>query len=230
MRDFPGSLMLFAAGFGARMKPLTNNQPKPMVNVAGKPLIEHALDQATGVAIDHIVANVHYKPEPLVRHLEGTAVQTVLEAPEILDTGGGLRNALPLLGPDPVFTLNTDAVWVGPSPLGLLRDAWKPNDMDALLMCIPVSNAHAYQGQGDFAIGDQAQLARGPGYVYGGAQIIKTDQLKDIDESKFSLNVLWDRMLKGNRLFGLSYPGQWCDVGHPAGISIAEDLLANSDV
>lgn len=222
--------MLFAAGFGSRMRPFTDDRPKPMVRVAGRPLIDHALDQTNGIVLDHMVANLHYKPEPLIQHLESTAIQTVLEEPEILDTGGGLRNALPLLGTGPVFTMNTDAVWVGPSPLQLLHDAWRPDEMDALLMCIPISNTHAYEGQGDFEIGAQGQLTRAPGHVYGGVQIIKTNRLSDVPQTKFSLNVLWDLMLMEDRLYGLSYPGQWCDVGHPAGIGIAEKLLANADV
>ncbi|WP_187428490.1 N-acetylmuramate alpha-1-phosphate uridylyltransferase [Roseobacter fucihabitans] len=230
MRDIPQSLMLFAAGFGARMRPLTNDIPKPMVRVAGRPLIDYALDQTNGVEIDRIVANMHYKPAPLETHLAGTGVQTVLETPEILDTGGGLRNALPLLGPGPVFTLNTDAVWLGPSPLAWLRDAWRPNDMDALLMCIPVAQTHGYAGQGDFQIGPNGHLTRGQGQVYGGAQIIKTERLAEIGETKFSLNVLWDLMHAENRLFGLSYPGDWCDVGHPAGVETAQNQLARRDV
>lgn len=230
MRDSPGSLMLFAAGFGTRMRPLTDDRPKPMINVESRPLIDYALDQTTGLALDRIVANTHYKPEPLKRHLAGRGVETLLESPEILDTGGGLRNALPLLGQGPVFTLNTDAVWLGPSPLELLRTAWQPEMMDALLICIPVAQTHGYGGNGDFQIDTKGHLIRGQGYVYGGAQIIKTDRLKDIPEAKFSLNVLWDLMLKQTRLFGLSYPGHWCDVGHPAGIGIAETLLAQGNV
>lgn len=230
MRDSPGSLMLFAAGFGTRMRPLTDDRPKPMIKVAGRPLIDYALDQTTDLALDRIVANTHYKPEPLKRYLAGRGVETLLESPEILDTGGGLRNALPLLGQGPVFTLNTDAVWLGPSPLELLRAAWQPEVMDALLICIPVAQTHGYDGNGDFQIDTKGHLIRGQGYVYGGAQIIKTDRLKDIPEAKFSLNVLWDLMLKQTRLFGLSYPGQWCDVGHPAGIGIAETLLAQGNV
>ncbi|MFK7878865.1 nucleotidyltransferase family protein [Roseobacter sp.] len=230
MRDMPRSLMLFAAGFGARMRPLTNDRPKPMVEVAGRPLIDYALDQAANMPLDSIVANTHYKPGPLEKHLADTGVQTLLESPDILDTGGGLRNALPILGDDPVYTLNTDAVWVGQSPLDLLRDAWQPDAMDALLICVPVSQTLGYDGSGDFQIDPQGRLMRGQGHVYGGAQIIKTDRLKDVDQTKFSLNLIWDLMLAENRLFGLSYPGEWCDVGHPAGVDIAQARLAQGSV
>ncbi|WP_300011513.1 nucleotidyltransferase family protein [uncultured Roseobacter sp.] len=222
--------MLFAAGFGTRMRPLTDALPKPMIPVAGRPLIDHALDQTVGVPLDRIVANLHYKPAKLAEHLTAREVTTVLEHPEILDTGGGLRNAIPHLGQGPVFTLNSDSVWKGPSPLALLRDAWRPEEMDALLMCIPVAQTHAYSGQGDFEIDQNGRLHRGHGHVYSGAQIIKTDRLQEVDATSFSLNVLWDLMSAQNRLFGISYPGHWCDVGHPGGIDIAEALLVRSDV
>lgn len=222
--------MLFAAGFGTRMRPLTDALPKPMIPVAGRPLVDHALDQTVGLPVDRIVANLHYKPAKLAEHLAARDVTTVLEQPEILDTGGGLRNALPHLGQGPVFTLNSDSIWKGPNPLALLRDAWRPDEMDALLMCIPVAQTHAYSGQGDFEIDPGGRLHRGHGHVYSGAQVIKTDRLQEIDTTSFSLNILWDLMSAQNRLFGIRYPGHWCDVGHPGGIGIAEALLARSDV
>ncbi|MEP2427181.1 MAG: nucleotidyltransferase family protein [Tateyamaria sp.] len=230
MRDIPETVMLFAAGFGSRMRPLTHDRPKPMVTVAGRPLIDHALDQTRQIAPQNIVANLHYLPETLDQHLAGRDVRTILETPDILDTGGGVRNALPMLGAGPVFTLNTDAVWKGPSPLDILRDAWRPDDMDALLICIPLDQTHAYAGHGDFEIGPNGHLVRNGGLVYGGAQIIKTDRLVDIQEKAFSLNRLWDLLLADDRIFGVQYPGQWCDVGHPGGIPIAEALLADPDV
>ncbi|WP_299916187.1 nucleotidyltransferase family protein [uncultured Roseobacter sp.] len=230
MRDTPGSLMLFAAGFGTRMRPLTDDRPKPMVEVAGRPLIDHALDQTVQIAPDRIVVNLHYKPEPLLKHLAGTGVQTLLETPDILDTGGGLRNALPRLGTAPVFTLNTDAIWIGPSPIAMLQEAWRPEVMDALLVCVPLQNTHSHDGQGDFEIDPQGHLMRGRAHVYGGAQIIKTDRLDEIAEEKFSLNRLWDLMLTEGRIYGLEYPGHWCDVGQPDSIDVAENLLAGQDV
>lgn len=230
MRDHPNAIMMFAAGFGARMKHLTKDQPKPMVMVAGKPLIDHTLDIARAVNCDTVVANLHYKPDVLVRHLSGKNVQTILEQPHILETGGGLRNALPLLGNNPVFTMNTDAIWAGPNPLSLLAATWQPEEMDALLMCIPTDHAVGHSSEGDFTLAPDGQLDRGPGVIYSGVQIIKTDRLAQIKEDTFSLNLLWDDMLKDRRLFGLSYPGQWCDVGHPAGIALAEDMLANTHV
>ena len=217
--------MLFAAGFGTRMKHLTANQPKPLVKVSGKALIDHTLEIARGVAPQTILANLHYLPHMLVDHLSGTGVQTILETPKILETGGGLRNALPILGDEPVITMNTDAIWSGPNPVKMALDAWNPNQMDALLVCVPVNKTVGYSGNGDFAIDANGSLLRGNGTVYGGVQIIKTDRLAAVGETAFSLNVIWDQMLKDERLFGIKYTGNWCDVGHPDGIKMAEDML-----
>lgn len=222
--------MMFAAGFGARMKHLTKDQPKPMIPVAGKPLIDHALEIARAASCDPIIANLHYKPEVLARHLKAQDVVTILEQPDILETGGGLRNALSLLGDGPVYTTNTDAVWVGPNPLTLLSAAWKPDEMDALLMCIPIESAIGHEGDGDFTMAPNGILKRGPGVIYSGIQIIKTDRLAQIKETSFSLNLLWNDMLKDQRLFGLSYSGKWCDVGHPEGIALAETMLKSANV
>jgi MurNAc alpha-1-phosphate uridylyltransferase len=217
--------MLFAAGFGTRMKHLTANQPKPLVQVSGKALIDHALEIARDAEPKIILANLHYLPHMLVDHLAGSGVQTLIETPEILETGGGLRNALPILGKTPVITMNTDAVWQGPNPVKLALDAWKPDQMDALLVCIPVAQTVGYSGIGDFAIDTNSRLSRGAGAVYGGVQIIKTDRLDAVAETAFSLNVIWNQMLQDERLFGLEYTGNWCDVGHPDGTKLAEDML-----
>ena len=225
MRDRSTSVMLFAAGFGTRMKHLTAHQPKPLVQVGGKALIDHSIDLARAITPKNIVANLHYLPQMLVDHLSGTEVQTVTEAPDVLETGGGLRNALPLLGTDPVFTMNTDAIWKGANPLQQALDVWDPIEMDALLVCVPVVQTVGYSGDGDFTIASDGRLARGAAVVYGGIQIIKTDLLKTVKEPSFSLNVIWNKMLKNDRLFGISYHGNWCDVGHPEGIAQAEEMM-----
>lgn len=222
--------MLFAAGFGTRMGPLTADRPKPLIEVAGKPLIDHALDLVNAFGPDRIVANLHYKPEALERHLAGSDVQISLEQPDILETGGGLRFALPLLGPGPVFTMNTDAVWSGPNPLMQLAAAWEPARMDALLLCVPGQNALGHTGAGDFLIGPEGRASRGTGLVYSGLQIIRPDLLHDIPDRVFSLNLLWDRMLGLGRLHAIAYPGKWCDVGRPEGIATAESMLGYGHV
>ena len=222
--------MLFAAGFGRRMQPLTRHQPKPLIKVAGKALIDHALDLAYTARIDQIVANSHYMAPMIHQHLAGKPVSLSRESPDILDTGGGLRAALPQLGPAPVLTLNTDAVWCGPNPLEMLQTHWKPTDMDALLLCISAGQARAYQGKGDFQRAPDGQLTRGPGLIYCGAQILTTTGLHGISERAFSLNLLWDVMRERGRLYGLVYPGKWCDVGRPESIALAEDMLRSTDV
>lgn len=221
----PDSVMLFAAGFGTRMGALTQSRPKPMIKVAGKPLIDHALGFVHAIHPRQIVVNLHYLPQMIREHLAGQNIAYSDESGKILETGGGLKAALPLLGQGPVFTMNTDAVWKGPNPLDMLKEAWNPVVMDALLLCIPRNRAIGHTGKGDFVFGPDGCLARGPGHVYSGVQIIKTDLLSEIEEDAFSLNLLWDRMLRNGRLHGLTYPGDWCDVGHPDGIALAEEMV-----
>lgn len=222
--------MIFAAGFGTRMRHLTAHQPKPLIKVAGRALIDHAVALGEDAGAAPIVANLHYLPEMMETHLAGSSVQVLRELPDILETGGGLRNALPVLGSAPVATMNSDAVWAGPNPLRLLMDAWDPERMDALLICVPLEQVHGRQAAGDFHLDDAGRLHRGGDTVYGGVQILKTELLEQIPDASFSLNVLWNIMAENGRLFGLPYPGHWCDVGHPAGITEAEAMLAQYDV
>lgn len=226
----PQNVMLFAAGFGTRMKALTKTCPKPMVPVAGRPLIDHTLDLALALEPPSIIANLHYLPEVLAAHLAPKGVKLSHESPRVLDTGGGLRHALPLLGADPVFTANTDVIWKGANPFQVALDAWDPARMDALLVCIPSASCHGRKGPGDFSRDPQGRLHRGGDLVYGGVQILKTDDLAMIEEEVFSLNLLWNQMAQNERLFAVEYPGHWCDVGHPEGIALAEDLIANDVV
>lgn len=222
--------MIFAAGFGTRMGNLTADRPKPMIEVAGRPLIDHALEHARAFGAERIVANIHYKPEAIRRHLAASEVILSEEQPRILDTGGGLRAALPLLGGGPVFTMNSDAIWLGPNPLQYLAGLWAPAKMDALLLCIDTENAVGHVDDGDFTVDANGRARRGPGAVYTGVQIIRTDRLHDIDAAAFSLNRVWDGMLERGRLHAATYPGKWCDVGRPEGIELAEDMLQSGDV
>ncbi len=223
-------LMLFAAGFGKRMGALTLDRPKPLIPVAGRPLIDHALAQVDGAAITRMVVNLHYRGDQLRTHLAdraGTLFSN--EGAMILETGGGLRRALPLLGEGPVLTLNTDAVWTGANPLRQLLAAWRPERMDGLLLLLPVADATGHGGKPDFALSPGGQISRGRGgesHVYLGAQILKTGGLHDIADAVFSLNRLWDRMIAGGRAFGVVHQGGWCDVGVPEGIATAEAMLA----
>jgi len=226
--------MLFAAGFGTRMGALTRERPKPLIEVAGRPLLDHALDVADAAGVRRIAVNTHFKADQITAHLAGRPnadhIAISHEKDAILDTGGGLRAALPLLGGGPVFTLNTDAVWQGPNPLTLLAQGWDEAKMDALLLCLPPAQAIGHAGKGDFMLDADGRVARGPGLVYSGAQIIRTDILGDMPDGAFSLNAVWNTMIPRGRLFGTLYPGAWCDVGHPGGIALAEEMLERGDV
>jgi MurNAc alpha-1-phosphate uridylyltransferase len=225
MRDAPTAVMLFAAGFGTRMGALTKTRPKPLVEVAGRALLDHALDLTEGLGLRRVV-NAHYFAEQIVDHLAGRDIKVSHEPGMILETGGGLRRALPIFGSEPVFTMNTDAVWGGSNPLEQLRAQWNPVRMDALLMCVNPSDAVGHRGAGDFVIGSDGRLTRGAGVIYGGVQIMKTDLLAHVAEDAFSLNIIWTQMAALGRLYGMAYDGAWCDVGTPEGVADAEALIA----
>ena len=225
MQPFP--LMLFAAGFGTRMGALTRDRPKPLVRVAGRALLDHALDIAATPCVAHRVINLHYLGGQIAKHLQGQDIALSWEDP-ILDTGGGLRAALPLLGSGPVMMLNTDAVWTGANPLEQLATAWDGARMDGLLLLATPDQALGHKGAGDFLVDGQGRLSRAKGAagpIYLGAQILRTDGLATIDQQAFSLNLLWDQMIAQGRLYGVFHQGGWCDVGHPEAIPLAESLL-----
>ena len=226
----PDSALFFAAGFGTRMGELTRDTPKPMLRVAGIPLIDHALRLGQKAGLLNIVVNTHYKSEILHRHLAKQNVQISDEADGILETGGGLRKALPLLGPAPVFTMNSDAVWSGKNPFEELAGLWNPKRMEALLLLIPRSNALGHTGDGDFLLNEKGQLRRGPGLVYSGAQILQTNGLADIKEAAFSLNLLWEVMIERGTLFGMVHSGGWCDVGRPESLALANEMVGDPNV
>ncbi len=226
----PFPLMIFAAGFGTRMGALTANQPKPLIKVAGRALVDHALDLAATAGARPVVVNTHYLAGQMADHLANRPVILSEEPGQILETGGGLRKALPHLGKGPVMTLNSDAVWTGENPLTQLARHWDPDRMEALLLLLPTDQATGHGGQGDFLMAETGVLSRAkgaPGLVYLGAQILQTEGLQQIEREVFSLNLLWDDMIARGKVHGLVHRGGWCDVGHPAGIAHAENLLAN---
>ena len=219
--------MLFAAGFGTRMGVLTATRPKPLIEVAGKPLIDHALELAEAAGISKTVVNLHYLGGQIAHHLRHRDIALSWEQDQILETGGGLKAALPLLGDGPVLTLNTDAVWSGQNPLAQLLTAWDPAKMDALLLLLPAERALGHSGNGDFLLATDGRISRANGSkapIYLGAQILKTQGLNAISEPVFSLNLLWDIAIANNRAYGLIHQGGWCDVGRPEGIALAESL------
>lgn len=226
-------LMIFAAGFGTRMGALTANRPKPLIEVAGRPLLDHALELGAAAQTGPVVVNTHYLSAQIAQHLNGKPVSISDESDAILETGGGLKKALPMLGNGPVMTLNSDAVWTGENPLAELMARWDEAQMDALLLLLPTGQALGHSGTGDFLVDADGRISRAagkPGLVYLGAQILRTDGLADIEKPSFSLNLLWDDMIAKGRAFGLIHSGGWCDVGRPEGIFQAEALLADHHV
>jgi N-acetyl-alpha-D-muramate 1-phosphate uridylyltransferase len=228
MPDQPLALMLFAAGLGLRMGELTRTRPKPLIEVAGRPMIDHALELAGQAGVCRTVVNTHYLADQLAAHLGGRPGLSISHEPELLETGGGLRAALPLLGAGPVFTLNSDSVWTGPNPLTALRRAWG-KAMGALLLLVPHEHARGYRGFGDFRLASDGRLMRGGPLVYTGAQILRTESLDAIAPTAFSLNLVWDALAAQGGLYGVVHDGGWCDVGHPAGIVEAEAMLSGQE-
>lgn len=223
----PKSIMIFTAGKGTRMAPLTDTIPKPMIEVSGRPLADYAYDLAREESLKPVM-NLHHLPDQIRAYFTPKGVEFSDEGALLLETGGGLRKARATLGSNTVFTLNSDAIWEGPNPLSLLREAWDPAKMDALLMLLPLSHAHGRDttSEGDFSCASSGQLRRGGSLLYSGAQIIKTNRLDEISEDVFSLNLYWDLLMESKKVFGISYPGQWCDVGRPSNIPTAESLIS----
>ena len=229
----PETAMIFAAGLGTRMGDLTKTTPKPLVPVLGKAMIDHTLEILADAGIRSIVVNTHYFANQLETHLQKYPnLTTIREEPMVLETGGGLKNALSIIGNAPVYTLNCDALWFGDNPVAALAKYWKPDEMDGLLLLLKQPDALGYNGHGDFFLNKNNRLKRkgnepSAPYVYSGVQIIKTDHLAEISELNFSISVLWEKMIADERLSGVVYNGSWVDVGHPEGISIAERKARN---
>jgi MurNAc alpha-1-phosphate uridylyltransferase len=226
--------MVLAAGFGTRMGELTRDRPKPLLPVAGRALIDHALDVVAEAGLRRAVINLHYRGEQVRAHLAGRRVPEVAfsDEAEILDTGGGVVRALPLLGKRPFAVLNSDAVFAGPNPVLTLAAAWAPGRMDGLMLLVPAARARAYMRAGDFFLpaDGAAPVRRGEAaaapLVFTGAQILSPAALRDAPAGAFSLNLVWDRLLAEGRLAAVTHPGEWVDVGTPEGLAEADRVLA----
>jgi MurNAc alpha-1-phosphate uridylyltransferase len=227
--------MVLSAGLGKRMRPLTATQPKPMVRVAGKPLLDHALDQLDAAGVAKAVVNVHYLPHAIEAHLKGRkrgpATTISDERAMLLETGGGMAKALPLL-PDPFFAINSDNVWLeGPRDVfAELSAAWDPARMDALLLLVPHARALNYKGKGDFHLDPIGRVSRRRSgriapFIYSGIQLVSHRLMRDAPEGAFSTNVLWNRAIEEGRLYGISFTGMWFEVGEPGAIAPTEDWL-----
>ena len=224
MRRDPGALMIFAAGFGTRMGALTAQCPKPLLEAGGITLLDRAIATGLEAGVLRTVVNTHYLSEQVEAAVAGRDIAISRETPDILDTGGGLRNAADALGCQFVYTLNPDALHIGPNPLSVLRHAWRKSDASALLLLVPPDRAEMRSGGGDFALGPDGELTRGGPLIYTGAQIIDTGGLRDMPGSAFSLNAYWDRLAGEGRLHGVVYPGRWCDVGTPEALTRANAM------
>lgn len=226
--------MVMAAGMGKRMRPLTASMPKPMVRVAGKPLIDHALDRLAESGVENAVVNVHYLADALEAHVvtrEWPKVVISDERDALLETGGGLVKAQGLL-PDPFFCLNADNIWLdGPrTAFQDLSARWNPDEMDALLLLVGHARAENFTGKGDFHMDGIGRLKRRQSgriapFIYTGIQLVSKRLLRDSPEGKFSTNILWNRAMAEGRLFGLSFTGLWYEVGTPEAIAPTQDAL-----
>lgn len=235
--EVPATAMVLAAGLGKRMRPLTATRPKPLVEVAGKTLIDHCLDRLRAAGVAKAVVNVHYLADALEAHLrnrvQGIEIVVSDERAQLLETGGGLVRALPLIDSDPFLVVNSDNLWIdGPvDSLRLLAASWDEARMDALLLVVPLARAHCHSGQGDFHMSATGALKRRkPGrvapFVYTGIQIVSKRLLDGaVPEGPFSTNILWDRAIAAGRLFGAVHQGLWFDIGAPGNIGKAEALL-----
>lgn len=226
--------MILAAGLGKRMRPLTATQPKPLVRVAGKPLIDHALDRLQDAGVARAVVNLHYLADSLEAHLlkrNSPAISLSDERDLLLETGGGMAKALPQL-PDPFFAINADNIWLdGPqSAFHDLSQRWNPDEMDALLLLVPHARAANFTGQGDFHMDQfgrlrRRQQGRVAPFIYTGIQLVSHRLLRDAPEGPFSTNVLWNRAIEEERLYGANFTGQWFEVGTPEAIAPTEEAL-----
>jgi MurNAc alpha-1-phosphate uridylyltransferase len=226
--------MVLAAGLGTRMRPLTNDRPKALVEVGGRALIDHVLDRLGEAGVERAVVNVHYFADRLEQHLAGRRRPAVIvsdERVELLETGGGLKKARPLLGDEPVWVANIDSVWTErASALAELAAAWDPSRMDAALLLAPLDRSLGFDGSGDFFLEQDGRLrfrgeAASAPYAYMGVHITKPQVVDDAPDGPFSLTPIWRALAEQGRLFGAVLDGFWMHVGDPQSRDAAEARL-----
>ena len=237
--EVPDTAMVMAAGLGKRMRPLTATRPKPLIEVNGKPLIDHVFDKLRAAGITKAVVNVHYLADVLEAHLttraDGLDITVSDERQLLLETGGGLVQAAPMIASDPFFAINSDNFWVdGPTDtLRLLASHWDDQAMDALLLLVPHARAYNHGGLGDFHMDRFGRLQRrsrskvAP-YVFTGIQLVSKRLLRDAPQGSFSTNFLWNRAIAEGRCFGAVHQGLWFDVGTPASVRATEAALVDA--
>lgn len=231
----PETAIVLAAGLGHRMRPLGNGLPKPLVRLQTKPLIDHVLDRIGEAGVARAVVNVHYCADQVIAHLAARRhpVMSVSdETGRLLDTGGGVRKALPVLGTAPFLIHNSDSVWLdlANSNLHRLFAAWDSRRMDSLMLLAPAATSMGYAGLGDFSLDADGRTVRRPAdarvpFVFAGVSIAHPRLFENSPDGPFSLNLLWDRAIAAGRLFGVTLEGTWMHVGDPAALEAAERLL-----
>jgi N-acetyl-alpha-D-muramate 1-phosphate uridylyltransferase len=233
----PESAMVMAAGLGTRLKPVTETRPKALVEVAGKVLIDHALDRLAGVGVARAVVNTHYLAEQIERHLAARRRPAIRlsHEPRILDSGGGIAQALPLLGPGAFYVISAKIVWRGGHEEALLRLArmWDPQRMDGLLLLQPTVTAVGYEGLGDFQMDQLGRVAWRPAqevapFVYASIQILHPRFFAGAPAGAFPLRPLWTRAIEAGRLYGLRHDGEWYHVSTPQALAEAEARLGHT--
>ena len=228
--------MIMAAGKGTRMMPLTSDRPKPLIEVAGVALLDHVLDHLRKASVGKIVINAHYRAAQVEKHMAEYAsdfeVAISDERELLLDTGGGLVKALPLIGDDPFFCVNADNWWTddGKNTFARLMEEWDDDRMDVLMLLVPLHEANNTQGQGDFDLGADGRISRRrpqshAKFVWTGIQMLSKRLIVDPPSDVFSTNVFWDRAIADGRCHGLVHHGLWFDVGYPAAIQATERIL-----
>ncbi len=228
--------MILAAGLGTRMRPITASVPKPLIEVAGKTLLDHALDALEKGGVKNTVINVHYLADQIESHVGQRTSSNISisdERNELLDSGGGVKKAIKGFPDGPFFILNADSFWLdaGPSTIGAMRNFWDEKSMDMALLLARREEAVGFDGQGDFFADGAGHLTRrgdretAP-YIYAGAIIARAEKLNAIKDRKFSLNRLFDDAISENRLFGYVLDGLWLHVGTPQAIDDAQDAIS----
>lgn len=228
--------MVLAAGLGQRMRPITDTLPKPLVAIGGKAMLDHALDRLAEAGVREAVVNVHHLADRIEAHLAGRTSPHVTisdERAQLLETGGGVRKALPLLGPHPFFHVNSDSLWSesGRSNLAAMTRRWDASAMDMLLLLAERETSIGFDGAGDFVRDEAGRLTRrgaaaSAPFIYAGVAILKPDLFEATPEGPFSLNLLFDRAIAAGRLYGQVLEGQWLHVGTPDAIAPAEAAFA----
>jgi len=234
----PTKAMVLAAGLGLRMRPLTDHMPKPLVSVAGRPLLDHVLDKLAAAGVSEAVVNVHYLPDQIIDHVASRRSPHVVisdERNQVLGTGGGVVKALPRLGPAPFFHVNSDTLWIDGVRSNLMRlaEVFDPARMDILLLMAPTASSIGYSGRGDYAMLPDGALRKRREhqvvpFVYAGAAILSPRIFAGAPKGEFSLTRMFDTANEQDRLFGLRLDGVWMHVGTPDAVTAAEEAFLES--